>query len=102
MYPLSSSNEYEFGINVKLSFWGGMRHLLILIWIKVYYNKNSFTGLEFKNFTKNYVLKNLLKGKNNKSPSEIWTEATNAKGAKINRTNISLYTLYKRNKIFET
>lgn len=49
-----------------MSCYGGMRHLSILIWIKVYYNKNSFTSLEFENFTTFYeklCFKNLLKGK---------------------------------------
>lgn len=30
---------------------GGIRHLLILMWIQLHYNKNNFTVLEFLNFS---------------------------------------------------
>lgn len=37
-----------------------MRHLSILMWIKVHYNQNTFTGFEFSNFI-TVIQKNFLK-----------------------------------------
>lgn len=50
----------------------GQGHTLKLMWIKVLYNQNDFTDLEFLNFTifDQNVLKILLNGKNNKSPTK--------------------------------
>lgn len=51
-----------------------MGHLWILIWIKVHNNQNTFTCLEFKNFTifdqKTMFEKFFWKGKNNKKPQQ--------------------------------
>lgn len=56
------------------TFLGGMGHLLILMWIEVCYNQNTFIELEFSNFTiltKKKSYKNFGEGKNNKSSSDI-------------------------------
>ena len=53
-----------------------MGHWLIEMWIKVYYNRNTFTGLEFSIvtvFDQKIRLKSFWKGKNYKSPSDIRT-----------------------------
>lgn len=53
---------------------GGMGHLLVFIWIQVHYIHNAFTDLEFSNITifdHKMCFKNVGKGSNFKSPSEI-------------------------------
>lgn len=54
-----------------------MEHLSMLMWIKVHYNQNTFTILEFSKFTmfgNKISLRNFKKGKNCKRPSEIQTQ----------------------------
>lgn len=55
-----------------------MGHLLILIWIQVNYNRNTFTNWEFSKFTIFFITKNvfiifLWKGKFYNRPSGIGT-----------------------------
>lgn len=51
-----------------LTIKGGMGHLIILIWIKVHYDLNIFTGLKYSNpttFNKRIWFKIFFKDKKN-------------------------------------
>lgn len=53
-----------------------MGHQSILMWIKIHYDQNTFTGLKFTNFAisnQKIWFGNIWKGKNNESSNGIRT-----------------------------